>query len=258
MLRTRIISAIIGIPLLLLLTWVGGTCWLVLSGILALGGLIEIYRGASNLGQKPLWIPGLLLTLWAFLLPYKLELDEITLAVIIVITVIIVVLSYPRYHILDIAITWTGAIFMGLFMGYISLLGSFPDHFRVLLMTFLLTWSGDTGAYFVGTWWGKNKLSPELSPGKTWEGLAGGMILTMIVAQFGVYLIPGYNAAEYAIIGLGAGLLGAAGDLFASAIKRGFGIKDFGHIIPGHGGIMDRFDSFILVAPLIYYLARGV
>ena len=140
----------------------------------------------------------------------------------------------------------------GFFEGY------FPGIFMVVY-TLFCAWFGDSGAYFVGTFFGKHKLCPEISPKKTVEGLIGGIITVGIVVtvQCLVYnlLLPSEIKMNYAVlipVGMLASGVGVLGDLSASVIKRQYDVKDFGNLIPGHGGILDRFDSVIFVAPFIY------
>ncbi len=129
-------------------------------------------------------------------------------------------------------------------------------------------WLGDSGAYFVGTFFGKHKLCPEISPKKTVEGAVGGVVTVGIVfAVYGFFyrLVQGYfgysfdvNYVALVLIGFVCGVLGIVGDLSASLIKRQAGIKDFGNIMPGHGGIMDRFDSVLFVAPFMMFVLSHV
>jgi phosphatidate cytidylyltransferase len=115
------------------------------------------------------------------------------------------------------------------------------------------TWASDTAAYFVGKKMGKRKLAPKLSPDKTIEGALGG-IAGSITGLFLVYLIfPAGSPAIVLALGLLVGIFGLLGDLFESSLKRTAGIKDTGFIIPGHGGVLDRFDSMIFTAPAVYY-----
>lgn len=125
-------------------------------------------------------------------------------------------------------------------------------------------WLGDSGAYFVGTFFGKHKLCPEISPKKTVEGAIGGVItvgLVFAVYAFFYRMVMGYRGIPFEVnylylvlMGFGCGILGIVGDLSASLIKRQFGIKDFGNIMPGHGGLMDRFDSVLFVAPFMMFM----
>lgn len=138
--------------------------------------------------------------------------------------------------------------------------GYFPGVFMVVYLLFC-AWIGDSGAYFVGTFLGKHKLCPSISPKKTVEGLIGGIVTVGIVVtiQCLVYnlLLPSAEAYKmsYALlipIGMAASAAGVLGDLSMSVIKRQYDVKDFGNVMPGHGGILDRFDSVLFVAPFIY------
>lgn len=130
--------------------------------------------------------------------------------------------------------------------------------FMVLFVLFC-AWFGDSGAYFVGTFLGKHKLCPSISPKKTIEGLVGGVVTVGIVTTIFVLiynsLILEDSQLSYAVLvplSMAASLVGVVGDLSASVIKREYNVKDFGNIMPGHGGVLDRFDSVILVAPFLY------
>lgn len=129
-------------------------------------------------------------------------------------------------------------------------------------------WLGDSGAYFVGTFFGKHKLCPEISPKKTVEGAIGGVLtvgLVFAVYAFFYRMVMGYQGISFEVnylylvlMGFGCGVLGIVGDLSASLIKRQFGIKDFGNIMPGHGGLMDRFDSVLFVAPFMMFMLSHI
>lgn len=131
------------------------------------------------------------------------------------------------------------------------------------LLVFIGAWVCDTFAYFTGKFFGKHKLIPEISPKKTVEGSIGGIVFTMgAFALYGLILQKGFdyvlsgnlvmNYMIFILLGLGAAIISQIGDLIASAVKRQYNIKDYGFIFPGHGGILDRFDSVMLVAPAIY------
>lgn len=116
---------------------------------------------------------------------------------------------------------------------------------------FILIWSSDTFAYLVGKFFGKHKMAPKISPKKTWEGYFGGVILTLVFSYFIEKYNPGLRG-NWMVVGFLVAAFAPLGDLVESQLKRNFGVKDSGNIIPGHGGILDRLDSFIIVAPVVY------
>lgn len=116
---------------------------------------------------------------------------------------------------------------------------------------FILIWSSDTFAYLVGKFFGKHKMAPKISPKKTWEGYFGGVILTLVFSYFIEKYNPGLRG-NWMFVGFLVAAFAPLGDLVESQLKRNFGVKDSGNIIPGHGGVLDRLDSFIIVAPVVY------
>jgi phosphatidate cytidylyltransferase len=130
----------------------------------------------------------------------------------------------------------------------------------LIVLTLCGAWLADSGAYFAGTFFGHTKLCPEISPKKTVEGVVGGVItngVLMLIISFVYDVVLKGDSVRYVwvfIAGMACALIGLVGDLTASVIKRQTGIKDYGNIMPGHGGVMDRFDSVLLVAPFMYYL----
>lgn len=151
------------------------------------------------------------------------------------------------------------------YSGFFSTLALIKSEFGVyaVLLPFLFAWITDTGAYFTGITIGKHKLIPKLSPKKTVEGAIGGVVLCVICSLAYVYvletvfsqtLMEGNNYIKMMPLSLIASVVSQLGDFVSSAIKREFNVKDFGNILPGHGGVMDRFDSIIFVSPLVYYL----
>ena len=129
----------------------------------------------------------------------------------------------------------------------------------LVIFPFVVAWLTDTGAYFAGKMLGKHKLAPQLSPKKTVEGAVGGVILAMIGGIIYVWVLKGFvidakSALLFAVIGIVGSVISQVGDLIASAIKRDCGKKDYGAILPGHGGVLDRFDSVLFVTPFIYFV----
>lgn len=168
------------------------------------------------------------------------------------------VMAYPERRVEDGALTLMGFLYVPVLFSFLYFLREQDDGIFYVWYVFLASWGCDTCAYLAGRFFGKHKMSPHLSPKKTVEGAIGGtlgaILLSMIYA-FCIHSFVHVDSAELYIlsflIGLFGAFLGQLGDLFASSIKRVMGIKDFGHLIPGHGGILDRFDSTLLVGPAI-------
>lgn len=133
-------------------------------------------------------------------------------------------------------------------------IGDFQDLRLVVLGLFALLWAADSGAYFAGRKWGKTKLFEKVSPKKSWEGLAGGLVLSMLTA-YGFWSLAGhYPLALWLILAASTTIFGTLGDLAESTLKRSLDLKDSGNLLPGHGGILDRFDGFFLAAPVNYLI----
>ncbi len=151
------------------------------------------------------------------------------------------------------AVAWFGLWYVGLPYALLARLawwrGSYDGLFVLGLL--VLMWLNDTGAYFTGKFWGRHKLAPHISPKKTWEGLVGGVVAALLVSLVVARLVPAYSPATWMVLG-GITALGILGDLFESQLKRRAGVKDSGRLMPGHGGVLDRFDAFMFVLPLIY------
>lgn len=159
----------------------------------------------------------------------------------------------------DFAITVTALIYLGWIGAYLVKLRELPEGLFWFSLALPIVWFTDTGAYFIGKNFGKHKLSPRLSPKKTWEGYWGGVLFGVLASIFFTWLWNEHlhiTLLEGAFLGLFLSLLTALGDLGESMIKRQSGIKDSSHILPGHGGIFDRIDTWLWAAPLGYYLIR--
>ncbi len=136
---------------------------------------------------------------------------------------------------------------------HIGLLYGLEDGWRWVFLVLLFTFMGDTGAYFTGKAIGRHKLAPRISPKKTWEGSAGGLVASVAAAMAWSPTIPSLDMPHAALLGLVGGALGQLGDLGESLLKRSAGVKDSGSILPGHGGVLDRFDAVSFSAPIVYY-----
>ena len=139
--------------------------------------------------------------------------------------------------------------FTGAWLGLVSL-HAFDAGYWLIVWAFAVAWSVDTGAYFAGRAWGRNKLAPRVSPGKTWEGVAGGIGAGLAAGLTLAWLLDLGSLAEWGIVAVGMSVVAVLGDLFESAVKRVSGAKDSGVLLPGHGGVLDRIDSTIAVVPL--------
>lgn len=173
----------------------------------------------------------------------------------------IYVFRFPNYHGRDVMSACFSFLYGPVMLSFLYLIREgFPTGKYLVWLVFLCSWGSDTCAYVVGVLFGKHKMTPKLSPKKSVEGAIGGIVGAALLFVLYVYLIERYfESGQFGISMAGAAALGAVGalvsmvgDLAASAIKRDYGIKDYGKLIPGHGGIMDRFDSVIIAAPLIF------
>lgn len=150
--------------------------------------------------------------------------------------------------------TLFGVLYLGLTLGTLSMTRLLPQGEWLIFFLLLVTWASDTGAYYVGTLYGRHRLAPTISPKKTVEGLVGGLISAVIVAYVARWwFFPDFSSLDCLILATLLTLTGLWGDLTESAMKRSVGIKDSGGILPGHGGMLDRLDSLLFTAPIFYY-----
>ncbi|MEO8087644.1 MAG: phosphatidate cytidylyltransferase [Bacteroidota bacterium] len=156
----------------------------------------------------------------------------------------------------NIAFTFLGLIYIPVTMGMATLIGWSSDdggfHPSNMFGYFFILWAHDIGAYFAGRWWGKHKLFERISPKKTWEGTAGGVVFSFIVAHFISIYCPGFSRMEWFAITVIILITSTLGDLVESMFKRSISIKDSGTLLPGHGGMLDRFDGVFISAPFVY------
>jgi phosphatidate cytidylyltransferase len=159
-----------------------------------------------------------------------------------------------KQGLVDAAVLLFGVVYVGLLLGHLLLTRALPKGEWLVFYLVLVTWAGDTGAYYVGMTVGKRKLAPQISPNKTMEGLLGGVALAVLAALAGrLWFVSAFSLSDCVALGLLLALAGVAGDLVESALKRSVGVKDSGALIPGHGGMLDRLDSMLFTAPTFYY-----
>ncbi len=259
MLKTRVLAALIFAPALLYLVYLGGLYLAVALFVLALLSAWEYLELTLGGGKPHLKVVGYLLAalLGAAVLgwlPASLAPVLLPAAVIVVLTAVLLQPEPISTSGSRAALVVLGALYCGGLLPYLALLrGSGELGLGLAMMALFCTWGADTGAYFVGRFFGKHKLYPKISPAKTIEGGVGGLLTAVAVAflirtLFAVPLLPAYVVA----VGALAAVLGVVGDLVESMLKRSVGAKDSSRLIPGHGGVLDRFDAVMFVAPGLY------
>jgi len=255
--KQRIVTGVIAAALFLPFVFYGGLPFVLLTYFLATVGLYELLK-MKKLSMFSIHGFLTLLFLWVLLLPPKYEAIFQSIyysKAEIGIVLILLLLSYTVVSKNQITFEDTGfsilsAIYVGI--GFYFLIETRNAGMVYVFYSLFMIWATDSGAYFIGKAMGKRKLWPEISPNKTVEGSIGGVICAIIVAiLFGVF--AEMNAAMLTLIGVTVilSIFGQIGDLVQSAFKRHFNVKDSGTILPGHGGILDRFDSLLFVLPLL-------
>jgi len=255
MLRTRVITAVIGIPLLLGILYAGEMYRLGFFLVLALAGLYEFTTMMKTAGKTGPVLPALLFMI-ALLLADVVSQPLLPLLLIaLLLAVFVTVVNYPRISFDNTALIMFFSAYLGVCLSFAIQLAFLEQGFLACLVAFLLTWASDIGGYSVGRRWGKHKMAPHLSPNKSWEGALGGVGLAAITALVLSILtdMVTLTGAYALVLGVVASIAAHFGDLFMSAVKRLFQVKDSGRLLPGHGGVLDRFDSFLVVAPVVYF-----
>lgn len=251
-LKPRLITAIIGIILMVAIINMGGYVLGAAILILSIIGLNEFFKALENIDYKPIYWAGYLSTFGIFISSIF---PQIEFKFILMITVLLLLLEYllkDNIEIYNLGITLLGVLYIPLSLFHIYLL----DGQIFIWLVFIVAFGSDTCAYFVGNLLGKNKLSPNISPNKSIEGSIGGILGSVVLAcAFNYFLYDG-SMWKFVFIGGFGSIVSQIGDLVASKIKRNANIKDYGNLFPGHGGVMDRFDSVMFSAPLIYYAVK--
>lgn len=259
---TRLASGIVLVAVAVVTILAGGNIWYLLVSLLSLIGLYELYK-TMNIEKTALGYAGCLTAvLHCILLRMGVE-GSVVVAAIVGFLVLssIYVFTFPKFNANQMAFAVFGIVYVPVLMMHLYQVRELADGLYLMPLVFLSAWGNDTCAYCVGMLIGKHKMTPKLSPKKSVEGLIGGIVGAILLgagygALFGQHLPSLGNAAVSCgiICGVGA-IIAVVGDLTASAVKRDTGIKDYGKLIPGHGGVLDRFDSILFTAPIVYYLA---
>ena len=261
MFKTRLISGIV-LVIIALATIISGS-WILFFRLLAVSliGMRELYK-VMKISDEHVTVLELVGYLGAVLYYIAMKADfgnYGTMAIIIsmILILFVYVFGYPKYHAEQVMAAFFGVVYVAVMLSFIYLTRSLPDGKFLVWLIFLCSWGCDTCAYCVGMLIGKHKMAPVLSPKKSIEGAIGGVAGAALLGVIYAAATQG-KMAEYALICAVGALISMVGDLAASAIKRNQNIKDYGKLIPGHGGILDRFDSVIITAPVIYYLAKMI
>jgi phosphatidate cytidylyltransferase len=256
---SRVLVALVGLPVVLVIVWAGGWWLFALAGVAAVLALHEYalmirslrpvilaaYAGAllsllgAHLGGLEWTVAGFLSTMvLAFLLHW--------------------IATTRQSATIAIASTVLGAGWVGLCLAHLLLLRGIPSNGELATFTVLLAvWAGDIGAFFAGRLAGRHKLAPALSPGKTWEGFLFGTAATIFVAFVALYKQDYLSIWQSVVLGAVIAIAAPLGDLFESALKRDMQVKDSGRLLAAHGGVLDRIDSLLFAAVASYYLLRA-
>ena len=274
---TRVISGVAVAVIMLGIVWFGGAVTavgLALISCIAYSEMISATGVRMDQAKGPCIFEvvgtGVIIIYYAMIF-FEVSTTYLMLMVVlyVVVLMLIFVFTFPSYRASQVMRSYFSFVYAPVMLSFVLMTrqlsvsqgeGIYNVGFFSVWMTFISAWGSDTCAYFTGVLFGKHKITPRLSPKKSVEGCIGGVVgAGLLGLVYGVVLhnlgrLPEGDLWAYPLLGICGSVVGQIGDLAASAIKRNFGIKDYGNIIPGHGGVMDRFDSVIFTAPLIYLL----
>jgi phosphatidate cytidylyltransferase len=260
-LKQRILTGVIAAAFFIPIVVIGGLPFTILVYAMAAIGLFEILRMK---GLSLFSVPGFisLLALFVFIFPNKwtlqlvdilgyTKIDLILMLVLILLTYIVVVKNKFTFD--DAAFLILSALYLGI--GFFYFIETRMAGIEYVIFALGIIWTTDSGAYFTGKKFGKKKLWPDISPNKTVEGFLGGIVTAIVFALLFQWISPfPISIIALILVTIVASIFGQMGDLVESALKRQYHVKDSGDILPGHGGILDRFDSLLFVLPLLHFL----
>jgi len=248
---SRILVSAVGIPLVLWLVYLGGWPMFGLAAVAALIALHELYWMTRTL--RPVVLAGYLGAL-AALLGATLGGADWALAGLMS-TLVFAFVIKGGVSTVSVSVTVLGVAWIGLGLAHALLLRDIDEHGVLAVLTVLLAvWAGDAGAYFIGLLFGRHKLAPTVSPGKTWEGLIAGIVATIGVTFLALYEANFLSIPESLVLGAVIAIAAPLGDLFESALKRDADVKDSGRLLAGHGGVLDRIDALLFAWVAAYYV----
>lgn len=265
MLLRRLLVVIVLVPLVALLGAVGGIVFRLFIALIlgiAVWEFWRIFYQGGYLPSKLLMVGGVLfLTLAPDDDVFGFDSSAFVLSLLLLATMAVYLVAYERGHekaFTDFCITVGGAAYIGWLGKYLVYLRALPDGLWWLLLVIPAVWLTDVGGYLLGGAFGRHKMAVRLSPKKSWEGYAGGIVFavlgSMLLAALWNLRAPMITVEKGAIIGLAISILSPLGDLGISMLKRQFGVKDTSNLLPGHGGMLDRIDSMLWSGVLGYYL----
>lgn len=258
--KTRILTAIIAAAIFLPLVIIGKTPFIILVYLLGTIALKELLKMKKI---QVLSIPGLIgfIFLWVLLIPNSFlmnsvstNISKIEVALIVVMLLLIyTVISKNEFTFDDAGFIILSTLYVG--VGFYYLIETRMAGLSYVFFALFVIWATDSGAYFIGRAFGKRKLWPEISPNKTVAGFVGGVLSALLVGVIFQIISPLHPSLLFVlVVTVVTSLFGQMGDLVESALKRHFAVKDSGHLLPGHGGILDRFDSLLFVLPILHFL----
>lgn len=257
--KQRVITAVIALIIFIPLIIIGGiplTIAAIALGLVALDEIVVMKKMLLVSFEAIVGCIGIVLLIlpenWLNFLPDGI--NQLTILYIATVLILLhTVIRKSRFTYDDAGVIVLSMLYIG--MGFHYFIAARADGFTTLLYGMLIVWLTDSGAYMIGRKIGKHKLAPKVSPNKTWEGSIGGTIAATVILAVYLYFFPvGYNWGLMVLLTLFLSIVGQLGDLVESSLKRYYGVKDSGKILPGHGGILDRFDSMLLVMPMLYLI----
>ncbi|GBE57407.1 phosphatidate cytidylyltransferase [bacterium BMS3Abin01] len=259
MLLTRALVGLLGVPLAILVIYTGGIPLLVSLILLSLLGLHEFYR--MTRAYRPNLLAGYLGAILILYGAYSSQLEGVLRGVIylFVLTFILHAVRGLRSDMVgEMALTFFGSFYISVGFAFVLLLRSPAYGISLAIVVLLATWTSDTVAYAVGHFYGHRPITPVASPNKTLEGTAAGFIGTILVVLVAGKSLGWMEAWQSVVLGLTIAIAAPVGDLFESYLKRATRVKDAGTIIPGHGGILDRFDSLLFAAAAAFFVVTAM
>jgi phosphatidate cytidylyltransferase len=253
---SRIAVAVVGVPVVLAVLWAGGWWLFALLAFAALFALHEFWL--MTRGLRPLAVAGYLGAFLALLGGELGGVDWLLGGFLATLPLTFLLKSFAETKTTTTVSVGTAALaaaWIGVGLGFVILLRGLPEHGVLVVFTVLLAvWANDTVAYFAGRTLGRHKMAPTVSPGKTWEGFAGGSVASIAVAFFALYDQQFLPIWQSIALGVAIAVAGPVGDLFESALKRDMQVKDTGRVLGGHGGMLDRIDALLFAAPVVYFV----